>query len=430
MITMLPSPMRVTEYVGTVFGISSLLMFGVISGMEIYTITIDVLSFHYSFFEGQVTVGVFTAFVVVTGAYVVRDVWRDGGTRGVAAGPEIQAIVPAYHDAGVVDICVESLLESDYAPVTVSVVVEPDDPETRAVAEELAAQYDDVTCVVNRDPGSKAKAINDAVERSDADYFAVFDADERVSSPFLAVAMEELLGGTDVFQGRRIPRPTGVVETLAYCERLVVQTGYACGELFGFTHCQSSSTAFTREAFESVGGYDDKLTEDIDFSHKCYRADLTVTRDRSCANTMEAPHTIRDLWGQRKRWRIGHVQVFHSRVEEALNGDVGPSDVLSIGRAAGALLAGAFLLVFMSQVPLLLLLEIQSAFVVPYACVLSVVLAVWIRDYLDGHVGRPTWAIGLVPLVYFGHGALTVKSFLEYYLTWEGEWYQVTKMGA
>lgn len=430
MITMLPSPLRVTEYVGTVFGISSLLMFGVISGMEIYTVTIDVLSFHYSFFEGQVTVAVFTAFVVVTGVYVVRDVWRDGGARGVATGPEMQAIVPAYHDAGVVDICVESLLGSDYVPATVAVVVEPDDPETRAVAEDLAARYDDVTCLVNRDPGSKANAINDAVARSDADYFAVFDADERVSSPFLAVAMEELLGGTDVFQGRRIPRPTGVVETLAYCERLVVQTGYACGELFGFTHCQSSSTAFTREAFESVGGYDDKLTEDIDFSHKCYRANLTVTRDRSCANTMEAPHTIRDLWGQRKRWRIGHVQVFHSRIEEALNGEVGPGDVLSIGRAAGALVAGAFLLVFMSQVPLLLLLDIQSAFVVPYACVLSVVGSVWIRDYLDGHVGRPSWAIGLVPLVYFGHGALTVKSFLEYYLTWEGEWYQVTKMGA
>ena len=428
--TMLPSPLRVTEFVGTVFGISSLLMFGVISGMEIYTVTIESLSVHYSFFEGQVTVGVFTAFVVVTGVYVVWDVWRDGGDRGITDGPAMDALVPAYNDAGVVDICVESLLDSDYGPVSVTVVVEPDDPETTAVAETLAERHDDVTCLVNGDPGSKAKAINYAVERSEADYFAVFDADERVSEPFLAVAMEELLGGTDVFQGRRIPRPTGVVETLAYCERLVVQTGYAAGELFGFTHCQSSSTAFTREAFESVGGYDDKLTEDIDFSHTCYRGDLTVTRDRSCANTMEAPHTVRDLWGQRKRWRIGHVQVFHSRIEEALNGEVGPGDVLSIGRAAGALVAGAFLLVFMSQVPLLLLLDVQSAFLVPYACVLSVVGSVWIRDYLDGHVGRPTWAICLVPLVYFGHGALTVKSFLEYYLTWEGEWYQVTKIGA
>jgi len=427
---MLPSPLRLTEYVGTVCGISSLLLFAVISGVEIWTVTIESLSVHVSFFEGSVSVAVFTTFVVVTGAYVVSDVWRGDDDRGLSDGPRLDALVPAYRDAGVLDIPVESLRDSDYGSVTVTLILEPDDPETERVARELAAAYDDVRCLVSGDPGSKATAINYAVAQSDADYFAVFDADERVSPSFLPVAMSELLGGTDVFQGRRIPRPAGTVETLAYLERLVVQTGYACGELFGFTHCQSSSTAFTREAFETVGGYDDKLTEDIDFSHKCYRAGLTVIRDRSSANTMEAPHTFRDLWGQRKRWRIGHVQVFHSRVEEALDGEVGPGDVLSIGRAAGALLAGVFLLVFVAHVPLLLLLGVASAFVVPYVCVLAVVGAVWTRDYMDGHVGRPTWAIGLVPLVYLGHGVLTVKSFLEYFLTWEGEWYKVTKLGT
>jgi hypothetical protein len=35
-----------------------------------------------------------------------------------------------------------------------------------------------------------------------------------------------------------------------------------------------------------------------------------------------------------------------------------------------------------------------------------------------------------VPLVYVGHGVLTVKALLEYYLTWEGEWYRVRKVGA
>jgi cellulose synthase/poly-beta-1,6-N-acetylglucosamine synthase-like glycosyltransferase len=427
---MSPSRLRVTEFVGTVCGISSLLLLGAITGVEIWTVTIDSLSVHVSFFEGSVTVAVFTAFVVVTGGYVVRDVWSGAGTRGVRNGPELCALVPAYRDAAVVDVSVESLLDSEYDPVSVAVVVEPNDAETKRRARELAGRHDEVTCLVSRDPGSKAKAINDTVGRVDADYFAVFDADERVSAEFLAVAMEELLGGSDVFQGRRIPRPTGVIETLAYCERLVVQTGYACSELFGFTHCQSSSTAFTREAFDAVDGYDDKLTEDIDFSHKCYRADLTVTRNRGCANTMEAPHTLRDLWGQRKRWRIGHVEVFHSRLGEALDGQVGPGDLLSVGRAAGALGAGVFLLLFVSQVPLLVLLGVTSAFLVPYACIIAVVGAVWLRDYLDSHVGRPSWAICLAPLVYFGHGVLTVKSFLEYYLTWEGEWYEVTKLGT
>ena len=427
---MYPSPRRITELTGTVFGISGLVVFGLVSGADLLTVTIDVLSVHVAFFEGSLSVAGFTAFVVGAGGYVLWGVWRGDPETRVTTGPEVRAVVPAYQDAAVIDRCVESLLDSDYGPVAVSVVVEPDDPETRRRARALASAHEAVTCLVNGHPGSKAGAINYAVQRSDADYFAVFDADEEVSPGFVPAAMGELLGGADVFQGRRIPRPTGVVESLAYCERIVVQTGYAFGELFGFTHCQSSSTVFTREAFETVGGYDDKLTEDIDFSHKCHRAGLTVTRRRDCANTMEAPHTVRDLWGQRKRWRIGHVEVVDGQLRETAASGVGTDDVLSIGRAAGAIGAGAFLLVFSSQVLRLGAQSVESAVVVPYLVALGVVGGVWLRDHLAGRVRRPGVGALLVPLVYVGHGVLTVKAFLEYYLTWEGEWYQVTKVGA
>lgn len=421
---------RLTELAGTAVGTSGLVLVGLVTGADLLTVTIDVLSVHLAVFEGAVSVGVFTAFVLVTGAYVLRGVWRDEPDARLADGPAIDAVVPAYRDAAVIEGCVESLLDSDYGSVGVTVVVEPDDPRTRDRAEALAATHDAVGCLVNGNPGSKAGAINHAVAESDADYVAVFDADEAVSSEFLPAAMAELVTGAAVFQGRRVPRPDGVVETLAYCERIVVQTGYAAGELFGFTHCQSSSTAFTRAAFETVDGYDDKLTEDIDFSHTCHRAGLEVTRRRAVANTMEAPHSLRDLWGQRKRWRIGHVQVLEGQLREMATGGFGAGDVLSVGRAAGAVGAGAFLLVFCAHVLLLTAEGVESAFLVPYAAVLGVVGGVWLRDHLAGRVRRPGAAILLVPLVHVGHGVLTVKALLEYALTWEGQWYRVAKVGA
>lgn len=421
---------RLTEIAGTVSGVGVLLVLGVLSGIDLWTVTVEAISFHLSFFEGSVTIVASVVLVAVTGAYVVWDVWRDDGPDPVFEGPNVTAIVPAYRDGDIVDVCVESLVDSAYESLTVSVVVEPDDPQTRERADELAAEYENVQCLVNGDPGSKATAINYAVRESDDHYFAVFDADECISRDFIPSAMGYLLDETDVFQGRRIPRPTGVVEALAYCERLVVHSGYAAADLAGFTHCQSSSTAFTREAFERAGGYDDKLTEDIDFSHKCYRAELTVTQDRSCANTMEAPHTLTDLWCQRKRWRIGHVEVVHSRIQEALEGDLGVDDVLSIGRAAGGIVAGAFILIVLAHILVLTIQGVESAFLGPYALALGIIGAVWLKDYRDGHVGRFAPGLLLVPLVYVGHGVLTVKAFLEFYLTWEGEWYQVTKIGA
>ena len=421
---------RLTEFAGTAVGTSGLVLVGLVTGADLLTVTIDVLSVHLAVFEGAVSVAVFTAFVLVTGAYFLRGVWRDEPNVRLADGPTIDAMVPAYRDAAVLEGCVESLLDSDYGSVVVTVVVEPDDPRTRDLAEALAATHDAVGCLVNGNPGSKAGAINHAVAESDADYVAVFDADEAVAPGFLPAAMAELVTGAAVFQGRRVPRPDGVVETLAYCERIVVQTGYAAGELFGFTHCQSSSTAFTRAAFETVDGYDDKLTEDIDFSHTCHRAGLEVTRRRAVANTMEAPHTLRDLWGQRKRWRIGHVQVLEGQLRETATGGFGAGDVLSVGRAAGAVGAGAFLLVFCAHVLLLTAEGVESAFLVPYTATVGVVGGVWLRDHLAGRVRRPGAAILLVPLVHVGHGVLTVKALLEYALTWEGQWYRVAKVGA
>jgi cellulose synthase/poly-beta-1,6-N-acetylglucosamine synthase-like glycosyltransferase len=425
---MLPSPRRVSELAGTVCGIGGLLVLGIVFGIELVTITIESLSVTFDFFGGAVSVFIATAVMVVGGAFVVRDVWQDpADDEKVLSGPDVHAIVPAYNDAGAIPVSVESLLNSEYDSLSVVVVTEPDDPQTRAKASELADEHESVTCLVNGKPGSKANAINYAVEWSDADYFTVFDADERVSPEFIPLAMTELLDDADVFQGRRIPRPNGVVETLAYCERIAVQSGYALGELVGFTHCQSSSTAFTREAFEGVGGYDDRLTEDIDFSHKCHRAHLTVTQNRRCTTTMEAPHTMRDLWGQRKRWRIGHVEVADARAREALDGELGFSDILSVGRAAGSMAAGSLMLIVIAQIPFLVAADVESAFVVPYALILGIVGSVWLKDTLEGRVDRPTWAVTLLPLVYLGHGVLTVKAFLEYYLTWDGEWYQVTK---
>ena len=88
------------------------------------------LSVHLAVYEGAMSVAVFTAFVLVTGAYVLRGVWRDEPDLRLADGPAIDAVVPAYRDAAVIEGCVESLLDSDYGSVVVTVVVEPDDPPT------------------------------------------------------------------------------------------------------------------------------------------------------------------------------------------------------------------------------------------------------------------------------------------------------------
>jgi hypothetical protein len=88
------------------------------------------------------------------------------------------------------------------------------------------------------------------------------------------------------------------------------------------------------------------------------------------------------------------------------------------------------LLVVVSHAFVLAVEGFETALVVPTLSAVSAVGVVWLNDYAEGHVGMPSWTALLAPLVYLGHGMLTLKSVFEYLLTWEGEWYRTAKSGA
>ncbi|WP_436347476.1 glycosyltransferase [Natronorubrum sp. FCH18a] len=430
---MLTTASRVAEYGGTAGGVLVLLVVGLFHGTEVQTVTVDLLAVtvRIVFLEALSAVAVFTGFITLTGLLLIREVWtsRESLER-VTDGPRLTAIVPVYRDHEVMDVSVESLRESAYENLEIVIVAEPNDEPTLRRARELAAAFDDVEYAINGRPGSKAGAINHAVREYDAECVAVFDADEWVAPEFLPTAMGELLDGADVFQGRRVPRPTGMVETVAYCERIVFHASYKLVELFGFTNCRSSSTAFTREAFERVGGYDDMLTEDLDFAHACYREGLDVRQARQCTNTMEAPHTWADLWGQRKRWRVGQIEVLHATVVDLLRGRVGRRGAISIGRMCSSLLGSLFTLALASKLLVLLVLDVESAFLIPFTLLVGTIGLVAWRDARDGRIDDLRWSVVLAPLLYPAFGILTLKSLFEYGLSWDGSWYHVEKTGS
>lgn len=430
---MIATASRVAEYGGTASGVLVLLAVGIFHGTEVQTLTIDLLAvtIQFVFLEALSSIAVFTGFVALTGLLLIREVWttRDSLER-VTDGPTLTAIVPVYRDHEVMDVSVESLCESAYENLEVVIVAEPNDGPTLERARELAAANDRVEYTINGQPGSKAGAINYCVRERDAAYVAVFDADEWIAPEFLPTAMGELLDGADVFQGRRVPRPTGMVETVAYCERIVFHASYKIVELFGFTNCRSSSTVFTREAFDRVGGYDDMLTEDLDFAHACYREGLDVRQARQCTNTMEAPHTWADLWGQRKRWRVGQIEVLHATLVDLLRGRVGYRGAISIGRMCSSLFGSLFTLALVSKLLLLLVLDIESAFLLPCSFLVGTIGIVAWRDARDGRIDDLHWSVVLAPLLYPAFGVLTLKSLLEYGLSWDGSWYHVEKTGS
>jgi cellulose synthase/poly-beta-1,6-N-acetylglucosamine synthase-like glycosyltransferase len=420
------------ETVGWAGACLLLVLVGLYQGIQQQVLTIELLwlSLEIVWLDAISASLVFTAFLLFTGLLLVSEVSKPTTTVSTRRdGPKVTAIIPVYRDANVLHRSVNSLRESTYENLEIVIACEPDDEATITAAESMADNV--VSVVTNEYPGSKAGAIRTVVERSTADSFAVFDADEVVDESFLASGVGALHDeGYDVFQGRRIPEPTGLVETLAYCERVTFHASYKLVELTGFRNCRSSSTVFTRSAYETVGGYDDLLTEDLAFAHKCYRHGLAVRQARNYTSLMEAPHTLADFWGQRKRWRIGQVEVLHATLTGRLTDGARYRRYISMWRMITSIGGSVFLLVLLSKLSVLVLLDATGFYLLPIVATAVVAAGVGWADSKAGDIDSVVPIALVAPLVYPVFGALMLKSILEYGLSWDGSWYHVEKTGA
>lgn len=372
------------------------------------------------FFTSLVTL---TGLVMLKGAVKDKEVWRSD-----FQGEKVVALVPVYKDADIIHQSVESLIKSKYKNLEIVIVYEPDDEGCKKEAKRLSDKYDAVRDLENGNPGSKAKAINFAIENDSSKYFAIFDSDEEVDPEFIPASVSYLKeDGYDIFQGRRIPKPDGVLEAFCYCERALFHTTYSLTRYTGFKSPRSSSTVMKKSAWEKVGGYSDMLTEDLDFPHKSYRARLKVKQAYNYTNLMEAPHSLKDFWGQRKRWNIGQIQIAHKALSGGFGNNWSLRGFISTFRSVFGLSIAILLLPLVAKFLLLAIIGSEIIFIAPLMTLSIIPIALSLIDAQEGKIGPVTLRGLLSPLVIVVSGTLMIKSLFEYLMTWEGEWYHVDK---
>lgn len=414
---------------------SGIFTFELFRGLSIITIRLDlvVISIIVVTLQAVISAATFMCVISISGLLFVLQllIHRDDEADETASLPgSITAIVPVYTDADVLGRSVSSLLAST-VPVTVWIVCEPDDQPSIDRATALAAEHDGVACLINtRYPGSKAGAINYAVERTETDYIAVFDADESVHPRFLESAVAEL-HECDVVQGRTVPRASGFIEAIAYYESVLLSyiTTRPFSLFTGFRLAASRAVVMHRHTFETVGGYNPTmLTEDYDFAYRCYKHGLDVHEQLCYPSTIEAAHTVDDWWGQRKRWMSGYAQVFHTLLRDQFP----PRDLrelLSVGICMSSVIGNLLLLSLTAKFVVLFLFGNTIFSVVPLLPVIVVTGLVRAVDYIHGTVDRIGWEWILTPIVFPLYGLVATKAITEYVIDGTSEWYHVEKTG-
>ncbi len=343
-------------------------------------------------------------------------------------GRTVEAIVPVYRDADVMHRSVEALLDAEYERLEITLVVEPDDSASRDRADELA-EHDAVSVLVNEvNPGSKAGALNAAIEAGDAPVVALFDADQRPHSRLIPHAVAAL-GDGEVARVRSLPDPAGgVLESMVYYEYLFLYflPQKLVKVVLGLEFAGTRSVLIERSIFEDVGGFhQDHLAEDLDFTHRLNRAGVSI-QELLYYPTFEAPaHTWRDWWGQRLRWMRGQVDVSASVLTK-------PRELLThSGLASGITLVGTLVagVLLALTLPKLLVSGLDRPVAVGAGLLAVYGVALATRAIDDRSAGLSGFGFGwpFLPLAFTLYGLVIIRVVLGFSLGLEGEWYSVEK---
>ncbi len=274
--------------------------------------------------------------------------------------PPISLLVPAHNEEKCIVQSVDSLLLLDYTELEVIVVNDGSEDGTLEVLKshfqlletdmlyipEVASkpvravymsQIEPRLLVVDKEAGgSKADAINAALNAASSPYVCVVDADSilekdallRVMGPVLAdparvVAaggIVRVLNGSRVEGGRmkevRLPgRPLEVIQVVEYLRAFLVgREGWAFFNML--TIISGAFGIFRRDLVRRVGGYrQSAIGEDIDLVIRFHRhlrergADYEINFVPDPVCWTEAPGDMRSLARQRARWQKGLLDV-------------------------------------------------------------------------------------------------------------------------
>lgn len=183
----------------------------------------------------------------------------------------ISVIIPAYNTEGLLDKCVRSVALQDYPADLLEIIVVDDGSTDRTgkIADDLAAEFQNVT-VIHKENGGSSSARNAGIAAAKGEYLGFVDSDDYISTVMYSKLMDAALRhGADMVQasrdeisedGKRLPvvviPPGGeiVIPPEEHLKSLLLHTGDA-----------SFCTKITRRSFftEKMRFPEGELNEDF-----------------------------------------------------------------------------------------------------------------------------------------------------------------------
>ncbi|MDD2401883.1 MAG: glycosyltransferase family 2 protein [Clostridia bacterium] len=231
---------------------------------------------------------------------------------------KLAIIVPAHNEEVVIGSLVDNLTSLDYPKelYDVFVIADNSDDNTATVARAHGASVYERTNSEQRGKGFALEWFFAKLYNMPKKYDAVvvFDADNLVHSQFLKHMNNHLCNGSKIVQGyidAKNPLDTWVTSAFAMsfwvANRMLQLARYNLGLS---SYLGGTGMVISLDVLRKIGWGATSLTEDLEFSFKALLLGYKTSWAHEAKVYDEKPLTFNQAWKQRKRWALGHVELF------------------------------------------------------------------------------------------------------------------------
>lgn len=232
--------------------------------------------------------------------------------------PHVTIQLPMFNEAQVAERVIEAAASINYAGTFDIQVLDDSTDQTSAMVEAACARVARRGIRIEHvrrgsRSGFKAGALAEGMLRSDARYFAVFDADFIPSADFLNRLMPHFRDGIGMVQTRwgHLNREESLLTRVqaAFLDGHFAIESAARAALGAWFNFNGTAGIWRREAIEDAGGWSAAtLTEDLDLSYRAQLAGWRFAFVPDYEVGAELPSTMVGFRGQQRRWATGSVQ--------------------------------------------------------------------------------------------------------------------------
>jgi cellulose synthase/poly-beta-1,6-N-acetylglucosamine synthase-like glycosyltransferase len=259
------------------------------------------------------------AFAITAMRAARADIARDADGVDADYEPSVSVLVACRNEQSVVGRLLDALLQLDYPPERLEVVVVDDRSSDRTGALlDARAGREPHLHVVHRDAdatGGKSAALNDGFAHTRGEIVVVFDADHEPRPDVIRKLVRHFRDpAVGAVQGRcAISNPDdSLLARLVWMDYLA---GYLVNEfgrqsLFQLPAYGGANCAVRAATLSTLGGWNESsVTEDTDLTMRVLLHGLRVRYDVEAVDDEEGVVTLGRYWHQRYRWARGHQQV-------------------------------------------------------------------------------------------------------------------------